>query len=609
MRLAIYGGVSTLLAASVIAEAFRQRSNFYTACIFLSKSSACTLIFHWLCQDRVEYMEQTPVVPKSFHIRMISLMSLLIVIDCKLASHAISTIMVKGPNMMIMFGFEYSILTSTMLSTIGKYTLNFIESRMDEPWETKSIFVFYLDLITVDFFKLVTYVVFFGIICNFYGPPLHIIRDVYVTFRSFIQKCRDLYRYRRATRNMNELYPDATAEDLQRMSDSTCIICRDEMHIRTIENNLQEGNAAEQEQVRGRNSDIPKKLPCGHIFHFGCLRSWLERQQSCPTCRRSVLPEAAPAAPTTPPPAANMPAAQPQAEQRPQTPSQQQQQPQHQPQPWQQPRPAPTINESWPFIDGRNGNAQPSSIQQGSGYTAIPPPPPPPPPPFGLTLNILRAMAAQSSGVQSQRNSWSSQANMQGHTMVPLGPLAMTSHLDSSVNQSLPETLSDEQLKILSTNSKAAIEERLRILETVQTQTFRSIQLLSQVLSAMPEEVKPESTEQVAKGTQDATPPAISSTLPTVSEKKKEKMPMDTPQYLSTPQPQGTIDDSNTSAHNRDLSFVQSQKYSDDREPANNDSINEQLIKEEDEGSEAEYVLPQRETVPSNTAYHDTTAK
>ena len=33
----------------------------------------------------------------------------------------------------------------------------------------------------------------------------------------------------------------------------------------------------------------PKKLPCGHILHFSCLRSWLERQQVCPTCRRPVL--------------------------------------------------------------------------------------------------------------------------------------------------------------------------------------------------------------------------------------------------------------------------------------------------------------------------------
>lgn len=33
----------------------------------------------------------------------------------------------------------------------------------------------------------------------------------------------------------------------------------------------------------------PKKLPCGHILHFACLRSWLERQQICPTCRQPVL--------------------------------------------------------------------------------------------------------------------------------------------------------------------------------------------------------------------------------------------------------------------------------------------------------------------------------
>ncbi|KAK3079901.1 hypothetical protein LTS18_003636, partial [Coniosporium uncinatum] len=36
----------------------------------------------------------------------------------------------------------------------------------------------------------------------------------------------------------------------------------------------------------------PKKLPCGHVLHFACLRSWLERQQACPTCRRPVLAEA-----------------------------------------------------------------------------------------------------------------------------------------------------------------------------------------------------------------------------------------------------------------------------------------------------------------------------
>lgn len=166
--------------------------------------------------------------------------------------------------------------------------LNVIDLRSEQTWEGKSMFVFYLDLVT-DFFKLVTYLVFFLYICFNYQLPLHIVRDVYVTFRSFIQKCRDLYRYRRATRNMNELYPNATAEDLTRSSDSTCIICREEMQI--IDTTLDEDNpeAAAYRGDTDQNLDQPKKLPCGHIFHFHCLRSWLERQQTCPTCRRSVL--------------------------------------------------------------------------------------------------------------------------------------------------------------------------------------------------------------------------------------------------------------------------------------------------------------------------------
>lgn len=32
-----------------------------------------------------------------------------------------------------------------------------------------------------------------------------------------------------------------------------------------------------------------KKLPCNHIFHVSCLRSWFQRQQTCPTCRMDVL--------------------------------------------------------------------------------------------------------------------------------------------------------------------------------------------------------------------------------------------------------------------------------------------------------------------------------
>ena len=125
-----------------------------------------------------------------------------------------------------------------------------------------------------DFFKLTTYLVFFAIIITFYGLPLNIVRDVYITARSFVSRLRALHRYQTATRNMDQRYPNATADEMTAMNDRTCIICRDEMVL----------HEAGQAPVNADGPNTtPKKLPCGHIFHFHCLRSWLERQQSCPT--------------------------------------------------------------------------------------------------------------------------------------------------------------------------------------------------------------------------------------------------------------------------------------------------------------------------------------
>ena len=129
-----------------------------------------------------------------------------------------------------------------------------------------------------DFLKLTTYLVFFTLIITFYGLPLNIVRDVYVTARSFVTRLRALQRYTRATRNMETRYPDATPEELGSASDHTCIICREEMVLREAPAN----GEAPAPNAEGPNT-TPKKLPCGHIFHFHCLRSWLERQQSCPT--------------------------------------------------------------------------------------------------------------------------------------------------------------------------------------------------------------------------------------------------------------------------------------------------------------------------------------
>ncbi|KAF8170208.1 hypothetical protein K438DRAFT_1982734 [Mycena galopus ATCC 62051] len=267
--------------------------------------------FHWIAGDRIEWMDQRPYPGPSlvFHVRMTGLFLILWVTDLLLFMIAVDSTLANGISGMVLFASEYGILMATVANTVAKYLLCTYELRRAgqrggenaPPWENKSMWVFYIELAT-DFLKLTTYLVFFIIIMTFYGIPLNILRDVYVTGRSLITRLRSLHRYQTATRNMDQRYPNATEEEMTAMSDHTCIICREEMVLPRPP----EDPAVPPPPTDGPNT-TPKKLPCGHIFHFYCLRSWLERQQSCPTCRRNVIeetPRPAGAAPQPQPPGA-----------------------------------------------------------------------------------------------------------------------------------------------------------------------------------------------------------------------------------------------------------------------------------------------------------------
>lgn len=134
--------------------------------------------------------------------------------------------------------------------------------------------------------KLVIYMCFFAMLLLFHGIPIHIIRDVYLTMRSFLKRISDFQKYRNATRDMNARYPDATAQELER--DGTCIICREDMRP-WLQPGTEPTTPRRPGQAPPDERQRPKKLPCGHILHLACLKSWLERQQVCPTCRTSVL--------------------------------------------------------------------------------------------------------------------------------------------------------------------------------------------------------------------------------------------------------------------------------------------------------------------------------
>ncbi|OHW96671.1 E3 ubiquitin-protein ligase synoviolin [Colletotrichum incanum] len=284
-------------------------------------------VWGWIGDGRVEVLEQQPPAnPGLFHTRLSLSLLLSLVYDTWLLRYTVTTVIQQArPNMMVMFLFEFAVLATCSARTGIRYMVSVMEQnivktqtrhRLEERrrqireereeiirqreneggpsgenqpdlpreedidemdievpgWEAKGQWILILDLIA-DCVKLAIYLVFFGILLTFYGLPIHIMRDLFMTARSVIKRGSALWRYRKAVEDMNK-YPDATQEELAR--EDTCIICREEMRPWDPSNGAVE-------RVR------PKKLPCGHILHFGCLKSWLERQQVCPTCRSPVV--------------------------------------------------------------------------------------------------------------------------------------------------------------------------------------------------------------------------------------------------------------------------------------------------------------------------------
>ncbi|KAL4430055.1 hypothetical protein ABPG77_004425 [Micractinium sp. CCAP 211/92] len=257
--------VETCLAMTIFREDFT--ATFLSMFVILS----FVKIFHWLVQDRVDFIETTPNVSRLQHFRIVTFTLVLLAIDVAFLKFSLHETLSSrsahgGVSVFLLFAFEYTVQASTIVMTFTKYCLSMADMAMEGRWEGKGVAVFYLEL-TLDMLHLLVYCAFFAVVFSTYGIPLHLVRDLYWTFRNFQTRVRDFLRYRRITANMDQGFPDATEDDLQR-ADHTCIICREEM------------------SSAGRN----KKLSCGHVFHLHCLRSWLERQQNCPICRRSVMP-------------------------------------------------------------------------------------------------------------------------------------------------------------------------------------------------------------------------------------------------------------------------------------------------------------------------------
>eukprot|EP00945_MAST-04E_sp_MAST-4E-sp1_P008832 g8832.t1 len=241
---------------------FRDELNLKVAGLFIAL--LVSKIFHWLCKERLAYMESTQNTPVLKHIRLFALKFLLLTVDMAFVHVALNSIRAHGPSVWLLFGFEFLCLVINIYSIFARYGLHLIDLATENGWANKETYVFYLELVA-EVARVFVYLAFFLILFTYYGFPIHILRDLYLSVRMLIRRIHEFCNARSITSRMDELFPDATEEELA--DGVLCIVCRETMQYGT---------------------DHVKKLECGHLFHFRCLRGWLERQQACPTCRHPI---------------------------------------------------------------------------------------------------------------------------------------------------------------------------------------------------------------------------------------------------------------------------------------------------------------------------------
>lgn len=245
----------------------------YICCVIFMK------VFHLTTQIRVSHMFEVGIPRFMVNVKLVSLMCLLFCCDVLALQYFYSVASGKS-TFFTWILFEALTMSTMVLVSICKYSIHMVDLRLDNGWPGKSVCLFYIDLIH-DVVSMTLFLVFMltFFVQNPSRLPIYMMADVIQVARKLMQRLRSFRRYRRISLNMDLRFPDATDEEIDR--DDHCVICRD---------SLFEGSK-------------PKKLPCNHIFHIDCLRSWFVMQQVCPTCRAEISADAPIPAPAAPQPA------------------------------------------------------------------------------------------------------------------------------------------------------------------------------------------------------------------------------------------------------------------------------------------------------------------
>ncbi|XP_042561405.1 E3 ubiquitin-protein ligase AMFR-like [Clupea harengus] len=216
-----------------------------------------------LCKDRFEYLSFSPTTPLGSHIRVMSLLIGLLLSCCGLGVLCGLWGSAHGMHTLAFMAAECMLVTVRTGHVIMRYSIHLWDLNHEGTWEGKGSHIYYTDFImemvmlSLDLMHHIHMLLFGNIWLSM--ASLVIFMQLRYLFHEVQRRLRRHKNYLRVIDNMEARFAVATAEELATNNDD-CAICWDTMHT-------------------------ARKLPCGHLFHNSCLRSWLEQDTSCPTCR------------------------------------------------------------------------------------------------------------------------------------------------------------------------------------------------------------------------------------------------------------------------------------------------------------------------------------
>lgn len=248
-------------------------------------------IFSGLARDRFERLCSSPAASIWSHFRTLSALVLVLACDLFCMQACIKLQLHKGGSLssLLLLNFEAVIIALDTSQTLVQYALHLAETFLEFPssgstscigfcgmssatWaERRGQLLFYLNL-NCDLAHLLLTLAHYAHIWWLHGLAFQIVDGVLLmNIRALavavFRRVRQVLKYRHAMHNLRTLFADATPEDIQDFNDD-CAICKEPMAV-------------------------AKRLPCKHLFHIGCLRSWFDQGSagaySCPTCRFSLL--------------------------------------------------------------------------------------------------------------------------------------------------------------------------------------------------------------------------------------------------------------------------------------------------------------------------------